>query len=649
MKMPSGVVEMEVLAFGDMETLCRPCVDCGRRTGRFCDHCLAKWRIPTEQWHSGQHTPFCSYCEELHDRCRFCRMEAERTAGPAARPTFGPEPPPGLIEALQKQERAAAAAERASASSAIPKAKAKAKGLRMDPASALNPDQACHPGVECPWCFLGARHLDPDSLRKAFMIRLTDLASNEEGGENDDKAKVSMERLMDAVIACEGIMVQQRIPFERTFCFRSPGRTGDGKSDYAGDAGKGGGKKGPVAEAESGCCREQQLAGWMKAKGEAKGAGKYKGKGEAKGTQPIRSVQLASAGAMSFKCKECGVQKPRSEANAFAPYMEGEMLCDSCLAVTEFKCVECGTQKPMSQANSCPPYMKGALVCDSCVEEDERKYYAGEWPHTKPPYYEDVRKQDAREWPQSSSTSVGQQQPGEFHKLTAHQREAAGRYFGRYAQEKKENESFDEFVERVGSICETASSVTDSLQPAARSTSDWLQPAAAASDYAGDAGKGDGKSDYYYWFVVGDYDPGKGKSEHGRKGDGKSDYAGNAGKAGGKSDYEPGKGKFEHGRTGDGKSDYAGDAGKGGAESGCCREQQLAGWMKAKGEAKGAGKYKGKGEAKGTGKDEGKSKGEPQGCGKGEVKLRVEEIGDHTKITCEKAVYKITGDSWTRL
>ena len=116
------------------------------------------------------------------------------------------------------------------------------------------------------------------------MIRLTDLASNEEGGENDDKAKVSMERLMDAVIACEGIMVQQRIPFERTFCFRSPGRTGDGKSDYAGDAGKGGGKKGPVAEAESGCCREQQLEGWMKAKGEAKGAGKYKGKGEAKGT-----------------------------------------------------------------------------------------------------------------------------------------------------------------------------------------------------------------------------------------------------------------------------------------------------------------------------------------------------------------------------
>ena len=91
------------------------------------------------------------------------------------------------------------------------------------------------------------------------------------------------------------------------------------------------------------------------------------------------------------------------------------------------------------------------------------------------------------------------------------------------------------------------------------------------------------------------------------------------------------------------------------AESGCCPEQQLAGWMRAKGEAKGAGKYKGKGEAKGTGKDEGKSKGEPQGCCKGEVKGTgklppgVEEIGDHTKITCEKAVYKITGDSWTRL
>ena len=177
-----------------------------------------------------KHTPFCHHCEATHDRCRFCRMEAERTAaeeephgepevaraGPAARPTFGPEPPPGLIEALQERERAAAA--RASSSSAIPKAKA--KGLRMDPASASNPDQACHPGVGCPWCFLGARHLDPDSLRTAFAIRSIELASDEEGSENYDKAK--LERLMDAAIACEHIMVQQRIPFERTFCFRSP-------------------------------------------------------------------------------------------------------------------------------------------------------------------------------------------------------------------------------------------------------------------------------------------------------------------------------------------------------------------------------------------------------------------------------------------
>ena len=51
---------MEVLAAGSATMLCRPCVDCGLYTGRFCDHCLAKDRIPSEEWAPGQLTPLCS-------------------------------------------------------------------------------------------------------------------------------------------------------------------------------------------------------------------------------------------------------------------------------------------------------------------------------------------------------------------------------------------------------------------------------------------------------------------------------------------------------------------------------------------------------------------------------------------------------------
>ena len=64
---------MEILAVGTPEMLCRPCVDCGLWTGRFCDYCLAKDRIPSEQWADNQPTPLCSRCDNKWDSCHVCR------------------------------------------------------------------------------------------------------------------------------------------------------------------------------------------------------------------------------------------------------------------------------------------------------------------------------------------------------------------------------------------------------------------------------------------------------------------------------------------------------------------------------------------------------------------------------------------------
>ena len=64
---------MEILAGGDAEVLCRPCVDCGVRTGSFCDFCEAADRIPSEEWAEGQMTPLCTICDGIHDECHFCR------------------------------------------------------------------------------------------------------------------------------------------------------------------------------------------------------------------------------------------------------------------------------------------------------------------------------------------------------------------------------------------------------------------------------------------------------------------------------------------------------------------------------------------------------------------------------------------------
>ena len=60
----------------------RACVDCGLTTGNFCDggmscaydKCFAAERVPADYKMNGkQRTPLCSYCETLHDFCRFCR------------------------------------------------------------------------------------------------------------------------------------------------------------------------------------------------------------------------------------------------------------------------------------------------------------------------------------------------------------------------------------------------------------------------------------------------------------------------------------------------------------------------------------------------------------------------------------------------
>ena len=64
---------MEVLCFGSVELLNRPCVDCGQWTGRFCDYCYAVDRLPSEQWANGQLTPLCSACDNARDSCHYCR------------------------------------------------------------------------------------------------------------------------------------------------------------------------------------------------------------------------------------------------------------------------------------------------------------------------------------------------------------------------------------------------------------------------------------------------------------------------------------------------------------------------------------------------------------------------------------------------
>ena len=66
-------LSMAVLCFGATSMLCRPCVDCGQYTGRFCDYCEASDRIPSEQWAYRQLTPLCSACDWCYHMCHYCR------------------------------------------------------------------------------------------------------------------------------------------------------------------------------------------------------------------------------------------------------------------------------------------------------------------------------------------------------------------------------------------------------------------------------------------------------------------------------------------------------------------------------------------------------------------------------------------------
>ena len=65
-------VKMEVYAAGTVEELVRPCVDCGRLTGNYCDSCFAVDRLPSETWVQGQRTPLCTICDRQRDICHFC-------------------------------------------------------------------------------------------------------------------------------------------------------------------------------------------------------------------------------------------------------------------------------------------------------------------------------------------------------------------------------------------------------------------------------------------------------------------------------------------------------------------------------------------------------------------------------------------------
>ena len=77
---------LEFLAVAeDANMLYRPCVDCGRLTGRFCDgyaddpknekwkECYAAERDPKNEWAPGQRTPLCSKCDNTKFVCHYCR------------------------------------------------------------------------------------------------------------------------------------------------------------------------------------------------------------------------------------------------------------------------------------------------------------------------------------------------------------------------------------------------------------------------------------------------------------------------------------------------------------------------------------------------------------------------------------------------
>ena len=52
-----------VVEEGQEHLATRPCVDCGLVTGSYCDKCLAKDRMASEEWIPNQSTPLCTFCD----------------------------------------------------------------------------------------------------------------------------------------------------------------------------------------------------------------------------------------------------------------------------------------------------------------------------------------------------------------------------------------------------------------------------------------------------------------------------------------------------------------------------------------------------------------------------------------------------------
>ena len=80
--------DMQVLAWGDENMLARPCVDCGLKTGCFCDHCQACDRCPKEEWADGQMTPLCTNCDTTQITCLSSSDRTKHHKCPAARPCY---------------------------------------------------------------------------------------------------------------------------------------------------------------------------------------------------------------------------------------------------------------------------------------------------------------------------------------------------------------------------------------------------------------------------------------------------------------------------------------------------------------------------------------------------------------------------------
>ena len=69
------MVEFRALSFGETPGMfTRPCVDCGRITGNFCENeCQVSARLPSERWELNQRTPQCTECEAKYILCHYCR------------------------------------------------------------------------------------------------------------------------------------------------------------------------------------------------------------------------------------------------------------------------------------------------------------------------------------------------------------------------------------------------------------------------------------------------------------------------------------------------------------------------------------------------------------------------------------------------